>query len=182
MRRLLIILAVAVIATAAVSANASTPPGGGVHCGTERWAVKTLSDPLANTVNLKPIMTTVQALGKIPRPTNIGTTRLSSETRTYTVRAVMIGVRTESDHDYHLILRDRTNGALLIAESPAPDCDGTRSSTYYSQMANAHAAVRAIPTGSTVTVTGVLFWDYPHGQTGRAPNTVELHPLLAIHT
>jgi hypothetical protein len=29
-------------------------------------------------------------------------------------------------------------------------------------------------------VTGVLFFDVPHGQTGVAPNAVELHPVIGI--
>ncbi len=28
------------------------------------------------------------------------------------------------------------------------------------------------------TVTGVGFFDIPHGQTGIAPNAIELHPVL----
>jgi hypothetical protein len=31
---------------------------------------------------------------------------------------------------------------------------------------------------ATATVTGVGFFDIPHGQTGVAPNAVELHPVL----
>ena len=27
-------------------------------------------------------------------------------------------------------------------------------------------------------VTGVAFFDFPHGQTGVAPNAIELHPIL----
>ena len=30
----------------------------------------------------------------------------------------------------------------------------------------------------TATVTGVGFFDIPHGQTGIAPNAIELHPVL----
>ena len=29
-------------------------------------------------------------------------------------------------------------------------------------------------------VTGVAFFDYEHGQTGVAPNAIELHPILAF--
>lgn len=42
------------------------------------------------------------------------------------------------------------------------------------------------PTGSfmnlkgIVTMTGVGFWDIKHGQTGVAPNAIELHPVLSI--
>jgi hypothetical protein len=31
-----------------------------------------------------------------------------------------------------------------------------------------------------VTVTGVAFFDIQHDQEGRAPNAIELHPILAI--
>lgn len=29
-------------------------------------------------------------------------------------------------------------------------------------------------------VTGVAFFDFDHGQTGVAPNAIELHPVLAF--
>ena len=29
-------------------------------------------------------------------------------------------------------------------------------------------------------VTGVAFFDYDHGQTGVAPNAIELHPILVF--
>jgi len=29
-------------------------------------------------------------------------------------------------------------------------------------------------------VTGVAFFDYEHGQTGVAPNAIELHPILGF--
>ena len=32
----------------------------------------------------------------------------------------------------------------------------------------------------TVTVRGVGFFDYSHGQIGVAPNAIELHPILQI--
>jgi hypothetical protein len=31
-----------------------------------------------------------------------------------------------------------------------------------------------------VRVTGVLFFDFPHGQSGHAPNYAELHPVTAF--
>jgi hypothetical protein len=27
-------------------------------------------------------------------------------------------------------------------------------------------------------IVGVVFWDRPHNVTGRAPNAIELHPIL----
>jgi hypothetical protein len=32
----------------------------------------------------------------------------------------------------------------------------------------------------TATITGVGFFDYQHGQTGVAPNAIELHPVLGF--
>jgi hypothetical protein len=42
-------------------------------------------------------------------------------------------------------------------------------------MRNARAAVRPC---SRAWVTGVALFDFKHGQTGVAPNAIELHPVL----
>jgi hypothetical protein len=42
-------------------------------------------------------------------------------------------------------------------------------------MATARRAVRLC---SRAAVTGVAFFDFDHGQTGVAPNAIELHPVL----
>jgi len=34
--------------------------------------------------------------------------------------------------------------------------------------------------GAPVEVTGIGFFDRPHNQTGRAPNNIEIHPILSI--
>jgi hypothetical protein len=36
--------------------------------------------------------------------------------------------------------------------------------------------------GQTVRVRGVGFYDFNHGQRGRAPNCIELHPVLSIES
>ena len=63
----------------------------------------------------------------------------------------------------------------MIAESPSFFC--TRGATPYRRrhMRNAQAKVRLC---STARVVGVAFFDFKHGQTGVAPNAIELHPLL----
>jgi hypothetical protein len=66
----------------------------------------------------------------------------------------------------------------MIAESPTvPTC--TVSATPYRrrQMDDARAAVRLC---SRARVVGVAFWDFKHGQTGVAPNAIELHPILGF--
>ena len=32
----------------------------------------------------------------------------------------------------------------------------------------------------TATITGVAFFDFKHGQTGVAPNAIELHPVVSF--
>jgi hypothetical protein len=65
---------------------------------------------------------------------------------------------------------------------------GSPSSPFADYIANARAQFDAVFTVTTqfqaanvpVVVTGVGFWDFPHGQRGAAMNLVELHPVLDI--
>jgi hypothetical protein len=41
-------------------------------------------------------------------------------------------------------------------------------------------ARRVVRLCSKAVVTGVAFFDFDHGQTGVAPNAIELHPILAF--
>jgi hypothetical protein len=45
------------------------------------------------------------------------------------------------------------------------------------QMADARSAVRLC---AQARIVGVQFWDFKHGQTGVAPNAIELHPILGF--
>jgi hypothetical protein len=65
----------------------------------------------------------------------------------------------------------------MIAESPLGPCDRSATPKRRRQMAVARARVRLCARAS---VTGVAFFDFNHGQTGVAPNAIELHPILAF--
>jgi hypothetical protein len=75
----------------------------------------------------------------------------------------------------------------MISEIASPACVGS-SSRLLSGIQNARSEfdARYIPTSSfqtanvPVTVTGDGFFDYVHGQTGVAPNGIELHSVLDI--
>jgi hypothetical protein len=75
----------------------------------------------------------------------------------------------------------------MIVEIPAPNCVDP-SSPFAGYIANARAEFDAMYTPTSqfqaayvpVIVTGVGFWDFYRGQTGRAGNLVELHPVLDI--
>src|SRR3990172_7493102 len=112
------------------------------------------------------------------------------------------------DSDFHLVISDETllyspGGAKstasphsIIAEVPDPACVGGRDgsvtgpSLFQSQLVSVRDKfVQRFPNshsswndagGIAVRLTGVAFFDRPHGQVGRAPKGLELHPLLAI--
>jgi hypothetical protein len=65
----------------------------------------------------------------------------------------------------------------MIAETPLPGCTTGATRLRRRQMAQARRAVRLC---QRANVTGVAFFDFQHGQTGVAPNAIELHPVLAF--
>ncbi len=155
---------------AATAAEAGGKADTRLLCGTERWTVKTLQD--------KPILlpartTTIRFLVTRPAPSVLPSTRLPFERHVYRVTAAVTLVRPEDDGDFHLVLRD---GALhMIAETPSTSCVAGATPVRRAQMRSARAAVRLC---ARAVVTGVAFFDYKHGQTGVAPNAIELHPIL----
>jgi hypothetical protein len=189
-----LLLLLALVASAAGTASSSGQPAAAASatCGVERWAVKTLSDPRVGEVNFTPKSTTVGALRSKPAPAiGFSTPRLDGvETTTYRLRAKLIESALEDDHDVHLVISSPTNSAkTMIVEFPDPACPGARSSAKKSVMAHARAALIAAcgaPSTSfhdlhgTATITGVGFFDVKHGQSGVAPNAIELHPVLGF--
>jgi len=141
-------------------------------CGVERWAVKTLQDRphlLANR------LTTVKYLVTRRPPSYIPSTRLPFERHIFTVVARVTFGREEADSDYHLILSE--GGYHMIAEAPASYCDRRAKLLYRREMAIARRRARSC---ARARVTGVAFFDFDHGQTGVAPNAIELHPILGF--
>jgi hypothetical protein len=171
--------ALAVVGLAALLASlASRPPHSSaatarVACGVERWTIKTLGDrPLL----LPARPTTIRFLVTRPKPVSLPSRRLLFERHIYRVTAAVTLVRPEDDGDFHLVLQDSA-GRTMIAESPLRSCDNTATPKRQRQMASARARVRLC---SRANVTGVAFFDFYHGQTGVAPNAIELHPILAF--
>jgi hypothetical protein len=171
------IVVVAVIAAAAVAARIAAPSHAtrfhaSRACGVERWAVKTLQD---RPRLLRVRATTIAHLDSIPRPAHVPSTRLPIERRIYSVVASAEMIREESDQDLHVVLRSGLKH--LIAEAPnAPYCTPKATAIRKKQMRQARSRVRSFC--SKARVVGVAFFDYYHGQTGVAPNVIELHPIL----
>jgi hypothetical protein len=158
-------------------------------CGVERWSVKTGTDADAGSINLQSTsQTTIAALGAIPAPSNLpANNRVKpTETTVYRLQATLTQYKLEADSDYHLVLSDGS-GHTMIGEIPDPTCVGSASPLLSSiQKARGEFDAKYTATGSfktanvPVTVTGVGFFDFNHGQTGIAPNAIELHALLDV--
>lgn len=170
----------------------------GVSCGVQRWHIKTLDDAYVNTINWTPKSATVTQAGAWPVPSGYDqyndTTRYAPyETQAYTIRAILVGWKIESDHDYHIVIADPANTSkTMIIEPPDPACTDACASgfqNYYTSVrqklvscfGQPPTSFTNFPSGITVDVTGVPLFDALHGQTGVAPNGVELHPLLTLN-
>jgi hypothetical protein len=165
-------------------ALALAPPAS--SCGSERWPVKTLTEPDAGSVDFShPHRATVAALGALPVQAGGQDSRSLTERRVYSVGATLLKAKREEDGDYHLVLRD--GRASMIAESPDSAC--TRGAQHRFAMFRARRKLDAVLgqlnshwryVGLRVRIVGVLFFDRPHGQRGHAPNYAELHPITAL--
>jgi hypothetical protein len=176
-------------------------------CGVERWAVKvgTDADALGGAVDLTVPATPAQILELTTRPaplendlnTIYARARVPGDTErtVYSIDATLTFYKHEDDVDYHMVLNDGNNHTL-IAEIPSPACilaDGTprvfvAGAPFAAGIANSREKFDARLTATTsfqtanlaVRVKGVGFFDFEHGQTGVAPNAIELHPVLDI--
>jgi hypothetical protein len=164
-----------VVSALAVSAALATHPSNAATtaaCGVERWTVKTLQD---RPRLLPPRKTTIHYLITRRAPSYLPDARLPFEHHVYTVIAAVVLVRPEDDSDLHVVLQQGRNH--MISEAPSPSCDSHATPTRRRQMRVARSHVRLC---ARARVTGVAFFDFDHGQTGVAPNAIELHPILGF--
>jgi hypothetical protein len=141
-------------------------------CGVERWTVKTLQD----RPRLLPLRdVTIAYLVSRQHPATLPDRRLPFERHVFRVTAAVTLDRPEADGDLHLVLSD--GARTMIAESPSPSCISGATPTRRRQMARTRRRVQLC---AKARVSGVAFFDFKHGQTGVAPNAIELHPVLAF--
>jgi hypothetical protein len=172
-------------ATATGSSAAGATAGHAIACGTERWAVKTGQDPDAARVDQTHVQpTTIAELDALPAPRPEPSARFAPvELTVYEIHATLIEYKHEADRDVHAVISDGTH--TMIVELPEADCTAGPFTAALSQARSTfdarHAATPHLQrVNETVTVRGVGFFDKLHGQTGVAPNGIELHPVLAI--
>ena len=157
----------------------------GGSCGSERWNVKTGTDSQASGVSLLPQPSTIATLTGLSGAGGGSSHETPTETTIWELKDVTLSMmKLESDSDYHMVLSD--GSSTMIAEIPYPDCaSGSTWScfiTHARSTIDAKFSVSSSPQypAQTVTVRGVGFFDFIHGQTGVAPNGIELHPVLQI--
>ena len=180
---LLAIITLALFACFSVSSSAFA-------CGTERWPVKTGTDKDNSKVVLNTVDTTILQLTDIPAPINPNIRKDSryapTELTTYRITGKMSLIKHEKDGDYHIVIEDN-KGRTMIIESTDPSC--ASGSKFEEDIRKVRSAIDTYFKGQIkkkkkpnipVTVTGIGFFDKIHGQTGVAPNGIELHPLLSI--
>src|SRR3954465_5861452 len=159
------------------------------QCGVERWSVKTGTDADVALVNLNSSTnTTIAAVGAPAAPNPIPPNNRVSpwETTEWVLNATLTLYKLESDSDYHLVLQD-AGGLTMIVEIPSPTCVGA-GSPFLAGITNARNEFNARFTATTsfqtanipVQIKGVGMFDFLHGQTGVAPNGIELHPVLNV--
>jgi hypothetical protein len=164
-------------------------------CGVERWSVKTGSDADAGLVNLNSATpTTIAALRAFayPSPSPPANNRVApAETTQWIIHGTLIKYKLEDDSDYHIVVQDGA-GITMVTESvfpgTSPACVVT-SSPFLPGMAGTRCAMdSSLPSATTsfqnasapVRITGAGMFDFAHGQTGAAPNQIEIHPILDI--
>ena len=163
-------------------------------CGSERWAVKTLTDPAAGKINFTKVKpTSVEGLRHLKVPKNLKATslrRTGAERTVYSVNALLMSMKREDDSDIHLVIADPKLGGSMIVELPSSTCTATAAPSLQAAMAQARtdlatacggeAGTQAVTLTGSATISGVGFFDLIHGQAGVAPNGIELHPVLTF--
>src|SRR5450759_4869789 len=160
---------------------------GVTNCGVESWAIKTGTDAGARSVNQKSLVpSNIFHLRTLPAPSSppVSSRVRPVETTVYSVSAILLRYKYEVDSDVHLVIAD-TGGRTMIAEIPAPQCVGSSSpflpsiryvrSKFTSQF---HPSNSWHQVHTPIQIAGVGFFDFKHGQSGVAPNAIELHPVL----
>jgi hypothetical protein len=165
---------------AVVAARVAAPSAHPLHasraliCGSQRWSLKTLQDR-PKLISAKP--TTIAHLVGLTRPKPAPTARSQFERHIYSITAAVTFVRQEADQDLHVVVQDAPGNHMIVEAPNAPFCRVNATAYRKKQMATARSRVQIC---SRDHITGVVFWDRPHVVIGRAPNAIELHPILGF--
>src|SRR5437588_477766 len=166
----------------------------GVHCGTERWLVKTLTDSTVGNIDPTEFVRTINWLRTRTKPAQLPNSRRLNgvETMTLKITGVVLFFKKETnDNDFQVVIAQSNNHPkTMIIEFPDSQCDHVCSSGFRQQIDQARAdfiaafgqpttTFQSPPQPVKVEVVGIGFFDRNHNQRGRAlPSGVEMHPVL----
>jgi hypothetical protein len=190
MKRFLSLLFVLVVLS--LQANAQC----GVHCGTERWKVKTLTDTTAGNIDPTETARSITQLRNLTRPSNGNlpdeTRVAATELKTFRITGRVIRFKREDDKDIHVVLA-QTNSLdnTIVVEFANPVCADVCSSPelerirqarqdFINKFGNPTTKFKTPAKVTKIQVVGVGFFDRLHGQSGMAPNGIEIHPVLSM--
>jgi hypothetical protein len=160
-----------------------------VSCPVERGPVKEGADADRNRVSSTLVNTSVAALRTRPKPSTYPKNNrvTTTEFHIWAVTAYLTQYKQESDGDIHLVIKDSA-GRSMIAELPYGSCvpSTSRWRTAILSARSTFGHTYAVSTSwhyvhRLVDLHGVGYMDPLHGQTGVAPNGVELHPVIYVH-
>jgi hypothetical protein len=161
-----------------------------------RWSVKTGADPDAKKlVGQSPVTTTIASLRALAIPAVLPREGRSpgAEETVWQLDATLFMYTHQLNGDYSLVIAD-DQGNTMIAKIPDPAAF-TQGSFFAQQIASARQAfesyfgiqasepgrvTRFTQAAEPVTLQGLGFFDFQRGQTGVAPNAIELHPVISI--
>lgn len=164
----------------------------GQNCGIERWKIKTLSDADTAEIDFSNIKgSSVHEQVNLLRPFGKINARQPSEEEVYQIECFIIGFVKEKDHDIHIKVKDVNTDETMVIELVNPDCFDAKNSSHYHQfqevyesfinnMGAPHSTFKLLDTPTLISITGVGFWDFLHGQKGMAKNGREIHPVLSM--
>lgn len=173
----------------------SAVPHAPLECGSERWAVKTLSDDDAPRMRFdNPIATTIIDLNGLTPRCQAGPDRRAwpEEFKVYELVGRVKSVRAEQDRDIHIVLADPEEpNCVMVVEIADPACSGAADSPHVAMLVQARSMFSLLLRsglendprpliGRLVRVRGVGFFDFDHGQEGKSRSCIELHPVLSM--
>lgn len=160
--------------------------------GIERWDVKVLADEEAKNINFNSINTTVESLRSFKVKKISGDdSRQGIEFKTFKVKAFILFYRHEKDGDLHIVIADKPNSKkTMIIEVPGVECKLVKKSGFAKKYKKIWDTIKENTVGRKkkdhfvkvrkFTITGIAFIDFNHGQKGRSPNSLELHPIISL--
>ncbi len=164
-----------------------------LKCGVERWAVKTLIGADTSKIDFRNVVPSSIAYQRsLPAPSPLptdNTTRLATEDTVYTIVCHLMKHKLESDEDIHLeICTIGNTSETMVAEIVNPECPSIIGTSRYASLkalrdwfvAKYNPTTSFTTVSDDITLTGVGFFDFLHGQTGIPPNGREIHPILSV--